>query len=85
MAVNLTVALTDAEQARLSDVAALVAPNATPAQVKEWAETTAKAKLRDEVLRIHRDAVRDAENAARRQDEQAWSNDWPDPDDAANE
>jgi uncharacterized protein YdeI (YjbR/CyaY-like superfamily) len=50
MAINLTVALTDAEQAFVNEVAAKVAPGATPAQIKTWAEKQAKAGLRAAVI-----------------------------------
>ena len=46
MAITLTIELTDQEQARLLEIASVVAPNATPAQIKEWAEKKAKQGLR---------------------------------------
>lgn len=46
MAITLTIELSDAEQAKLLEIAAVLAPNATPAQVKAWAEKKAKVGLR---------------------------------------
>lgn len=77
MAVNLTIALSDAEQAKLQEAAELVARNATPQQIKTWAEKTAKARLRDEVMTLLRTARLEAENAARRQAETGDTTAWP--------
>jgi hypothetical protein len=46
MAITLSVDLTDSEQAKLLEIAAILYPNATPAQVKTWAEKKAKMGLR---------------------------------------
>jgi hypothetical protein len=46
MAVTLSVTLTDAEQAKLLEIASVLYPSATPAQVKSWAEKNAKTGLR---------------------------------------
>lgn len=46
MAVTLSVDLTDAEQAKLQEVAQLIQPGATQAQIKAWAERNAKKGLR---------------------------------------
>lgn len=51
MAIDLTVHLTDKEQAKILEIAALVAPGSTPLQVKQWAEKQAKAGLREAVAR----------------------------------
>ena len=64
MAINLTVALTDAEQAIVEQVAAIVAPGATGAQIKAWAERECKRALRAKVLDIKRVADEDAERIA---------------------
>lgn len=79
MAINLTVALNDSEQAKLAEVAALVAPGASPAQVKAWAEKTAKEALRQVVIERARDARRESENEARRTAEAADAAAWPEP------
>lgn len=79
MAITLSVALNDTEQARIVEVAALVAPNATPAQVKAWAEGVCKEALRVEVRRLALEAQREAENLARRSIDEAWTTDWPEP------
>jgi hypothetical protein len=79
MAINLTVALTDAEQAIVNEVAAKVAPGATPAQIKAWAEKQAKAGLRAAVL-AERAAFDQAEaTAARLAREAAALTGFPDP------
>ena len=49
MAVTLTIDLNDQEQARLLEIASLVQPNATPLEVKAWAEKQAKQGLREAV------------------------------------
>jgi hypothetical protein len=64
MAIDLTVALTDAEQAIVTAVAEIVAPGATPLQVKEWAEAECKRALRSKVLDLKRVADEDAERIA---------------------
>ena len=46
MAVTLSIELNDQEQAKLLEIASVLAPNATPAQIKTWAEKKAKAGLR---------------------------------------
>jgi hypothetical protein len=46
MAITLSVDLTDTEQAKLLEIAGVLYPNATPAQVKNWAEKKAKLGLR---------------------------------------
>ena len=79
MAINLTVALTDAEQAIVNEVAAKVAPAATSAQIKAWAEKQAKAGLRAAVL-AQRAAFDESEAvAARIAREQAALTEFPDP------
>jgi hypothetical protein len=64
MAINLTVALTDAEQAIVSEVAARVAPGATAAQIKTWAEKECKNALRARVLEFKRAYDADDDRAA---------------------
>lgn len=46
MAVTLTIVLSDEEQAKLTEIASMIHPGATPAQIKKWAEKKAKAGLR---------------------------------------
>jgi hypothetical protein len=79
MAINLTVSLTDAEQAVVEAVAAKLVPNATPAQIKAWCERQAKAGLRSAVL-TQRSLIDDAEaTAARLAREAAALTGFPDP------
>ena len=79
MAINLTVALTDAEQAILTEVAGKVAPGATAAQVKAWAEKQAKAGLRAAVL-ANRAAYDEADALALRVSREASATTgFPDP------
>lgn len=47
MAIDLTVSLSDQEQALIEQTAALVAPGTTPAQIKAWAEALCKEALRE--------------------------------------
>lgn len=70
MAINLTVNLTDAEQAIVEAVAAKAAPGATPAQIKAWAERRAKAGLRAAVL-AYRSTFDEEEAIAARQAREA--------------
>ena len=46
LAVTLSVVLSDAEQAKLAEIAEMISPGATQAQVKAWAEKQAKRGLR---------------------------------------
>lgn len=64
MAVDLTVSLTDTEQAVVQAVALREQPDATPAQIKAWAEKFCKQQLRNEVLRIKRQQDEDDDRAA---------------------
>jgi len=77
MAINITVALTDAEQARIVEVAEKVAPDMTGPQLKAWAVKVCKDALRDKVIEHARAAQRDAENAARAAKEAEVAADWP--------
>ena len=77
MAINLTVALTDAEQARIVEVAAKVSPGMTGPQLKTWAEKFCKDALRAEVLKQARATQRDAENAARAAKDAEVEATWP--------
>ena len=78
MAIDLTVALSDAEQARIVEVASRVAPDLTGPELKEWAEKVCKDALRDKVLEHVRAVQRESENAARAANEAAVAADWPD-------
>lgn len=69
MAIDLIVRLTDQEQAKILEIAALVAPGSTPTQVKQWAEKQAKAGLREAVARELNDYNHSSMEAA-----------WPAPD-----
>jgi uncharacterized protein YehS (DUF1456 family) len=55
MAVDLTVHLTDEEQAKIVEIAAVVAPQMTPLELKAWAEKEAKNGLRETVQKIYFD------------------------------
>lgn len=79
MAINLTVSLTDAEQAIVEEVAAQVAPGATAAQIKAWAERQAKAGLRQAVLSRREQFDWDQALALRAQREAAAAMGFPDP------
>jgi hypothetical protein len=79
MAINLTVALTDAEQAVVEEVAALAAPGATALQIKAWAEQKAKAGLRQAVLDVKQRLIFDEANAARGVQEQSLYAAFPEP------
>jgi hypothetical protein len=79
MAINLTVSLTDAEQAVVEEIAALAAPGASPAQIKAWAEKKAKAGLRAAVFEVKQRLILDQANAARGAQEQALYVAFPDP------
>jgi Mg-chelatase subunit ChlI len=64
VAIDLTVSLTDTEQAVVQAVALAEQPGATPAQIKAGAEKFCKQQLRAEVLRIKRQQDEDADRAA---------------------
>lgn len=76
MAITLTVDLTDTEQSRLEQAAALVAPGATPAQIKAWAEATMKRELRRVARQRYLQALRDADTADRDAELATWATDW---------
>ncbi len=77
MAINLTVTLTDTEQARIVEVAAAIVPDMTGPELKAWAEAFMKAALRDKVRERALELSREAANAARRADLEALDTDWP--------
>jgi hypothetical protein len=79
MAINLTVSLTDAEQAIVNEVAAKVAPGATPAQIKAWAEKQCKIGLRASVLAKREAFDWDQVVATRQQREAEAAAGFPDP------
>ena len=83
MAVTLSIDLSDSEQAKLAEIAGLVAPGMSPAEVKAWAERTAKAALRAEVVDRYGAWRRDQENAARRTGDDELSVAWPLEEEAA--
>jgi hypothetical protein len=56
MAIDLTVSLTDQEQAMIQDLALRVAPGATAPQIKAWAERECKIGLRNAVIEKWREA-----------------------------
>lgn len=64
MAIDLTVSLTDTEQAIVQAVALKEQPGATAAQIKAWAEKFCKSQLRSEILRIKKQQDEDADRAA---------------------
>jgi hypothetical protein len=64
MAIDLTVSLTDTEQAVVQAVALRVNPAATGPEIKSWAEKFCKTQLRREVLRIKAQYDEDADRAA---------------------
>jgi hypothetical protein len=55
MAINLTVALTDQEQALIQTLALRVDPNLTAPQIVAWAEKQCKIGLRNAVMDIKRE------------------------------
>jgi hypothetical protein len=57
MAIDLTVSLTDQEQALIQTLALREAPGATPLQIKTWAEKECKKGLRAAVIDRWRAAV----------------------------
>lgn len=72
MAVTLSVDLTDAEQAKLAEVAELIQPGATPQQVKAWAEKQAKRGLRRTVRERYMAFLQDQDAT----DLSAWDSLW---------
>lgn len=64
MAIDLTISLTDTEQAVVQAVALRENPSATGPQIKAWAEKFCKQQLRNEVLRIKRAQDEDDDRAA---------------------
>ena len=74
MAVNITVALDDAEQAYIETLAAAVAPEATPAQILAWATDKAREGLVQAIRQVRNEHVRSVGMAARKA---ADPGDWP--------
>jgi hypothetical protein len=64
MAIDLTVSLTDTEQAVVQAVALVQQPGATGPEIKSWAEKFCKQQLRAEVLRLKKQQDEDADRAA---------------------
>ena len=79
MAIQLQVNLTDSEQAKVLEIAAVDAPGATGPQIKAWAEKLMKNALRDEIVGRDRAIRREAENDARKVAEAALEVDWAAP------
>lgn len=79
MAINLTVALTDSEQAKVQELAAVVAPGMSAAQLKAWAEAKAKSLLREHIVDLARRERLEAENVARRDADAAFVVAWAEP------
>ncbi len=79
MAVTLEVQLTDTEQSRILEIAAVVAPGATPLEIKAWAETVCKNALRAEVSRYALEAFQQLENTRRLDMYADLAADWPEP------
>jgi hypothetical protein len=77
MAIDLTVSLTDAEQAAIEQVAHVVAPGASPAIVKQWAETKAKEGLRQAVVDIYGRRLRSESQAQVNADVTAVADTFP--------
>jgi len=78
MAITLNIEITDAQQAKIVEAAAIVAPDAKPAAIKAWAERTCKQALRAEVRSVLDAARREAENEARQAVDADWSAAWAD-------
>ena len=79
MAITLEVPLNDAEQARIVEVGAIVAPGMSGAELKAWAESFMKQALRDKVRDVAIEAQTEAANVARRQALEAIDAAWPEP------
>lgn len=77
MAINLTVALTDSEQAVVQAVALVEQPGATAAQIKAWAERFCKQELRTEILRLKRAQDADADRAVLAARQEADATNFP--------
>ena len=73
MAVTLSVDLTDAEQAKLVEIANLIQPGATQAQIKAWAEKTCKRELRKAVRERYMATLDEAASASLSTWDSAWA------------
>jgi hypothetical protein len=72
MAVTLSVVLSDAEQAKLAEIAELISPGSSPQQVKVWAEKACKRGLRRIVRERYMAFLQDGGAA----DLTAWDSQW---------
>lgn len=63
MAINITVALTDAEQALVQELAAKIAPTATGPEIIAWVQLQCKKGLRKSVIELWAEQAREEANA----------------------
>jgi hypothetical protein len=83
MAVNLTIALTDAEQAVMEEIATYYKPGATAAEKKAWAEKAAKNGLRQRVIELQNRRVQEEAQATRDAENVTLNTGWPTVDESA--
>lgn len=76
MAINLTIALNDNEQARLISIAKDLNPDMTGPQLKVWAEELAKDSLREAVVEQWQSYRRELVNTQQREAEKALTGAW---------
>lgn len=77
MSTDLTLTLSDSEADLFEEIARIELPDATGAELKEWAEWVAKEGLRIELNRVRYRQIK-AEEAANRQEEQdEMDTAWP--------
>ena len=82
MAVDLTVSLTDEEQAIVSEMADYFRPGATNAEIKAWAEKAAKNGLRQRVIELQNRRAQEAAQATRSAENATLNTDWSIEDEA---
>jgi hypothetical protein len=78
MAIDITVSLTDAEQALVQELAQKVAPEATQPQILAWVRTQCKRGLRDAVIRQWNEYAQVEANELVRTSAIRARNDFPD-------
>lgn len=77
MAFTASILFTDAEQAVISQAAAIAAPGATAAQIKTWIQEVGKKAVREKVTAILQEELARTDRAARMSKGVEIQNAWP--------
>lgn len=77
MAINLTIPLTDEEQAEFQELGQTLYPSATGAELVAWAQHVAKNGLRSAVADLKLQVLRQQENQTRAVEKADFDAAWP--------